>query len=71
MIIRCICEAVLTLLFICLLSFLIMFCVEKERQVGMIVFLSIMTAISIILIIVFATIVINQPQVVGTIIPLE
>lgn len=71
MTIRCVCEVVLTLLFLCSLSFLIMFCIEKERQVGMIIFLSIMTAISIILIIVFATIVINQPQVVGTIIPLE
>lgn len=71
MIIKCICGIVLLLLFVFSLGFLVMYCTEKEKQVGMIVFLSTMTAISIILIIVFATIVNNEPQVVGTIIPLE
>ena len=54
MIIKCICGIVLLLLFVFSLGFLVMYCTEKEKQVGMIVFLSIMTAVSIILIIVFA-----------------
>jgi uncharacterized membrane protein len=45
-----------------------MFCVDKRKQVGMIVFLSIMTVISIVLIIVFVVALQNTPQVVGEVI---
>lgn len=65
---ECVCKVILTMLFLCSVTFLVMFCVDKRKQVGMIVFLSIMTAISIVLIIVFVVALQNAPQVVGEVI---
>jgi hypothetical protein len=62
------CKGILTILFLCSATFLVMYCVDKPKQIGMIVFLSLMTAMSIILIIVFVVVLQNAPQVVGEVI---
>jgi hypothetical protein len=62
------CKGILTILFLCSVIFLVVYCFDKPKQIRMIVFLSLMTAISIILIIVFVVVLQNVPQVVGEVI---